>query len=96
MERRDSVQAALPGGAEVDAARSGRVAGRDRARLCYLGQRRPRPDRVDGGQSTIVLPGSAIPRQEAGNRAKIGISDAINACPAFGKIRKNNQLVLEA
>lgn len=49
------------------------------------------------GQSADALPRGATPiRQKAGNRAKTDISDAMNAYPAFEKIRKNNQLALEA
>ena len=46
--------------------------------------------------AAMMLPGGANPRQEAGNRAKTDISNAINTCHAFGKMRINNQLAHEA
>ena len=52
----------------------------------------PSGPHCQAGQRRTHYRGSANPRQEAGNHAKTGISDAINACHTFGKIRKNNRL----
>lgn len=88
--RRPRAGLAVSGGAARRAVRRGMAHGAD-------GTARLRPGRIARrGQRRTHYRGSANPRQEAGNLAKIDISDAINAYHAFGKIRKNNQLVLEA